>query len=95
MRITMFYHSLLPDWLFLEPGREVLVARDGDEVARHLAALDPACARTLGDAARRRILAEHTYRHRAAQVENVVAEHIGGAMAKTFAVTAAAEGVEA
>ena len=54
--------------LFLEPGREVLVARSGDDVAEHLDALTPERARALGDAARRRILAEHTYAHRAAQV---------------------------
>jgi spore maturation protein CgeB len=55
--------------LFLEPGREVLVARDGSEVAQALEGLTPARARRLGIAARQRILAEHTYAHRAAQVE--------------------------
>lgn len=54
---------------FLEPGREVLVARDGAEVADHLAHLDPARARAIGAAARRRVLAEHTYARRAAAVE--------------------------
>jgi spore maturation protein CgeB len=57
---------------FLEPGREVLVARDGAEVAEHVAALEPRRARALGAAARRRILAEHTYAHRAAEVERVL-----------------------
>jgi spore maturation protein CgeB len=47
----------------------VLVARDGAEVADHLAALTPERARRLGDAARRRVLAEHTYAHRAREVE--------------------------
>jgi spore maturation protein CgeB len=55
--------------LFLEPGREVLVAADGDEVAAHLERLDAAAARRIGDAAHRRVLAEHTYAHRAAQLE--------------------------
>ena len=54
---------------FLAPGEEVLVARDGAEVAAHLEALSPARAREIGRAARRRALAEHTYAHRAAQVE--------------------------
>jgi spore maturation protein CgeB len=54
--------------LFLEPGREVLVAHSGDDVAGHLDALTPERARALGDAARRRVLAEHTYAHRAALV---------------------------
>ena len=58
--------------MFLEPGREVLVARDGAEVARHLEELTPERARGIGDAARRRVLAEHTYAHRAAQVETVL-----------------------
>ncbi|MFL6197917.1 MAG: glycosyltransferase [Thermoanaerobaculia bacterium] len=58
--------------LFLEPGREVLVAADGTEVARHLRELTPGRARRIGEAARRRVLAEHTYAHRAAQVETVL-----------------------
>lgn len=58
--------------LFLEPTRETLVARDGAHVAAHLASLTPERARTIGDAARKRILAEHTYAHRAAQLEAVL-----------------------
>lgn len=58
--------------LFLEPGNEVLVATDGDAVAAHLAALTPERARALGDAAHRRVLAEHTYAHRALEVERVL-----------------------
>jgi spore maturation protein CgeB len=54
---------------FLEPGVEVLAARDGAEVAEALAALDPARARAIGEAARRRVLAEHTYDRRAETVE--------------------------
>jgi spore maturation protein CgeB len=53
---------------FLDPDREVLVARDGDEVAAHMDRLTPAGARAIGAAARRRVLASHTYSHRAAQV---------------------------
>jgi spore maturation protein CgeB len=58
--------------LFLEPGREVLVARDGAEVVALLQELDPERARSIGEAARRRVLAEHTYDHRALQVEAVL-----------------------
>jgi spore maturation protein CgeB len=58
---------------FLEPGVEVLVARDGAEVAAHLESLGPARARAIGQAARRRVLAEHTYARRAAQVEPLLA----------------------
>lgn len=57
---------------FLEPGTEILVARDGEEVAQHVAALTPGRARAIGEAAYRRVLAEHTYAHRAAQVEQIL-----------------------
>lgn len=61
---------------FLEPGVEVLVARDGAEVAEHLRSLTPQRAREIGQAAYRRVLAEHTYTHRAAQLEGyLVAAH--------------------
>ena len=55
--------------LFLAPGEEVLVARDGQEVADHLAALTPQRARRIGEAARARIVAEHTYARRGAEVD--------------------------
>jgi spore maturation protein CgeB len=54
--------------MFLESGREVLVAGDGDEVAQALGSLDAAQARAIGEAARRRVLAQHTYAHRATQL---------------------------
>jgi spore maturation protein CgeB len=54
---------------FLEPGAEVLVARDGREVAALVAELDLARARRVGQAARRRVLAHHTYERRAEAVE--------------------------
>jgi spore maturation protein CgeB len=55
--------------LFLEPGSEILVAQDGADVERLLRGLTPARARSLGDAARRRVVGEHTYSHRALEVE--------------------------
>ena len=51
--------------LFLQPGTEVLVARDGADVAAHLHDLTPARAQAIGAAARARILAGHTYAQRA------------------------------
>lgn len=57
--------------LFLKEGEEVLVARDGRDVAEVLAALTPEQARTIGERARARILAEHTYEHRAEQVDRL------------------------
>jgi len=56
--------------LFLEPGREVLVARDGAEVAQLLRRLTIDDARKVGERARQRVLREHTYAHRAIEVEN-------------------------
>ena len=64
------------DWngidLFLEPDQEVLVAVDGAEVADHLEQLTPSRARQISDNARRRILAHHTYTHRALEVHEVL-----------------------
>jgi len=54
---------------FLEPGREVLVADNGEDVAAHLAALTPSRAMHIGSAARRRVLQRHTYAHRVATLE--------------------------
>ncbi len=50
---------------FLTPGEEVLVAADGEEVAEIVAAISAERARTIGAAARRRLLAHHTYEQRA------------------------------
>ncbi len=58
--------------MFLEPETEILVARNGTEVADHLHGLAPERARRIGEAARRRVLAEHTYAHRADQVEKLL-----------------------
>ena len=58
--------------LFLEPGREILLAGSGEDVAERLERLTPGQAEKIGSAARARILAEHTYDHRAAQVESVL-----------------------
>src|SRR5712675_268367 len=54
---------------FLEPDREILVASNGEEVADHVRSLAPARARWIGQAALRHVLAEHTYAHRAVEVE--------------------------
>jgi spore maturation protein CgeB len=54
--------------LFLEPGEEVLIARNGQEVAEHLKALTAEKAEAIGQAALERVRTEHTYRHRAKKV---------------------------
>ena len=65
---------LITDWWegieqFLEPDVEVLVARDGAEVAEHLKRLTPERARAIGEAARRRVLRDHTYAQRAEEAD--------------------------
>lgn len=58
--------------MFLVPDREVLVAHDADDVVRHLRELDDKRAREIGKAALRRVLAEHTYDHRALQLQELL-----------------------
>jgi spore maturation protein CgeB len=59
---------------FFEPGRELLVASDGPEVVELLRELTPETARRIGQAARRRALAKHTYQQRAEAVEAALEE---------------------
>lgn len=61
---------------FLEPGVEVLVARDGADVAARLEALDPERARQIGARARARVLREHTYDRRARLVVDILEEEL-------------------
>ncbi len=56
---------------FLEPGREVIVIGNGDELMKQLQQLTPERAREVGRAARKRLLAGHTCLHRAEQLEKV------------------------
>ncbi len=64
------------DWagieLFLEPEKEVLVAANGTEVAAHLESLTTERSKEIGLAAYSRVVEEHTYAHRAAQVEGLL-----------------------
>lgn len=57
---------------FLEPGEEVLVAGNADDVARLMEELAPERALAIGRRARERLLGEHTYAHRAEQVEQLL-----------------------
>ena len=61
---------------FLTPDEEVLVARDGQDVADHLAALTEDRARAIGQAALRRVLAEHTYDLRGIQFDRLLRERM-------------------
>jgi spore maturation protein CgeB len=58
--------------LFLTPDSEVLVARDGQDVADHLAALTPDRARAIGQAALARVKRDHSYALRGAQVDAIL-----------------------
>lgn len=57
---------------FFEPGREILVARNGDDVRRFLRDLSAGERERIGARARDRILREHTSEHRAAQLERLI-----------------------
>jgi spore maturation protein CgeB len=57
---------------FLEPEVEVLIAANGEEVAELVRHMTPRRARTIGEAARLRVLAEHTYEHRVAQLDELL-----------------------
>jgi spore maturation protein CgeB len=71
--------------LFLTPDEEVLVARDGQDVAEHLAALTPERARAAGEAARRRVVAEHTYARRAAEVDGLLRREVAAKRERSLA----------
>ena len=57
--------------LFLSPADEILVARDGQDVAAILKELTLERARQIGQAAMDRVLREHTYAHRAEEADRV------------------------
>jgi spore maturation protein CgeB len=86
------------DWVgietFLEPGREILVARDGAEVAAAIEGLTPRRAREIGLAARRRVLAGHTYAERAWLVERLLRdEDSSGAGTRRLPAAAGLRGI--
>jgi spore maturation protein CgeB len=57
---------------FLEPRKEVLVAYTGAEIAQIVRELSGERARSIGEAARKRVLAEHTYERRGMLVESIL-----------------------
>lgn len=60
---------------FLTPDKEVLVARDGQDVVDILSGLSEERAEEIGAAALKRVLAEHTYALRAEQVHRIFQQH--------------------
>jgi spore maturation protein CgeB len=67
---------------FLEPAHQVLVAHDGAQVAELLSSLTEERALAIGQAAQRRVFAEHTYAHRAAQVEDAIAGRLAAGVSR-------------
>jgi spore maturation protein CgeB len=70
---------VISDWwegldAFFEPGREILVAADADDVERCLVDLAEDERRAIGRRARERVLREHTAERRAAELELLVRE---------------------
>jgi spore maturation protein CgeB len=66
---------------WFEPGREIVVVGSAEEAIdryRFLIAHD-AERRAMGEAARRRALAEHTFRHRASQLVEILKHHVDAA----------------
>jgi len=64
--------------MFLEPGSEILVARDTEEVISHVRSLNADKAAAIGQAARKHILANHCYSHRAVEFEETLRGNFGG-----------------
>lgn len=56
---------------FFLPGEEILVARDGQDVAAIIEALTPEDARQMGAFARARVLGSHTYEIRAREADRL------------------------
>lgn len=55
--------------IFFEPGREILIARSTDEVMQCVRDIPEDQRRAIGEAGRRRVLAEHTAAHRVRTLE--------------------------
>lgn len=57
---------------FFAPGEEILVAASAEEVAQLVRSVDDERARRIGQAGRRRALADHTYAQRARQMDAIL-----------------------
>ena len=63
---------------FFRPGREIVVAEGADDVLGALDGLDGGERDRMGQAARRRVLAEHTAAHRASALEGYALQVMSG-----------------
>jgi spore maturation protein CgeB len=57
---------------FFTPGKEILVARSGEVVKQILSTLTAEKAREIGNAALKKVLNQHTYTHRAAELDKIL-----------------------
>jgi spore maturation protein CgeB len=57
---------------FFEPGKEILVAQNGGDVQNILTSLTKEEAYTIGQAALKKVLSEHTYAQRAALLDQIL-----------------------
>lgn len=57
---------------FFKPASEIWVAKNGDDVISLLNRLDEELAKSTGDAALKKVLAEHTYEKRALQIDQIL-----------------------
>lgn len=57
---------------YFKPGEEILLARNGDDVARYLREIDEEERKRIGERARARFLSDHSPDRRAAQLEQVI-----------------------
>jgi spore maturation protein CgeB len=84
---------IISDWwdgidTFFEPGREILIARSGDDVLRFAREIAEPERIALGHRARARVLGEHTAAHRAAQLERYASEVLARRSAAAAPTTA-------
>jgi spore maturation protein CgeB len=67
---------------FFEPDAEILVAASAEEIVAHLRRTSAEQAAAIGAAARRRVLKDHTYTARAAELDAVLsAPRLGASVA--------------
>jgi spore maturation protein CgeB len=57
---------------FFEPGREILVAENAEEIVAYLRGMSASEARAIGGRMQLRALKEHTYTQRADEVEKIL-----------------------
>jgi spore maturation protein CgeB len=63
---------------FFEPDKELLLVRSGQDIGQHFSSLTPERRLGIGQSARERVLREHTYDARAAQMETTLLQVLRG-----------------